>query len=217
MLKKSEEFRVYMFGILAASILIFILIFPQSQSIEQTFRSSLFHAVSFFTSTGFVADDYIIWTKPAVLALVLLMISGAMSGSTSGGLKLVRVILLYKNAKHIIRQGVHSNACMPIKLDGKIVPENVMNNVMAVFLMFIMLLLICVLSLVFLGMNPEEAFGASISCIFNAGPGLGTYGGFGSYADIPVAAKWILSAAMYLGRLEIATVLAVFMPSFWKN
>lgn len=217
MLKKSEEFKVYIGGILIASVLIFVLIFPQCESIEQAFRSALFHAVSFFTSAGFVADDYVQWTKPAVLALVLLMMSGAMSGSTSGGLKLVRVILLYKNAKHIIRQGVHSNACMPIKLDGKIVPENVMNNVMAVFLMFILLLLVCVLSLIFLGINPEEAFGASISCVFNAGPGLGAYGGFGSYADIPVAAKWILSAAMYLGRLEIATVLVIFMPSFWKN
>ncbi len=217
LLKKSEELRVYIFGILISSAFVFFWLLPHSENIEQSLRLAFFHCVSFFSSTGFVAGDYTLWNKPAVLVLLLLGMSGAMSGSTSGGLKLVRVILLFKNARLVTKQGVHSNAYFPLRLDGKIVHENVMNNVMAIFLMFVIMLIVSVLSLILIGLDLEEAFGAAVACTFNLGPGLGESGGFGAFSHFPSAAKWILSAVMYLGRLEIATVLVLFMPAFWKK
>ena len=137
--------------------------------------------------------------------------------STSGGLKLVRMILLFKNARRIIKRGVHSSAYLPLKLDGKIVQDNVMNNVMVIFLMFVISLIVTMFALVLSGFGMEEAFSSAITCMSNIGPSLGEYGGFGSFADAPVISKWILFVAMYLGRLEIATVLVLFSPSFWRK
>ncbi len=216
-LGKSEEFRTYILAIVVCTLFVFAWILPQYESVEAAFRPALFQVVSLFTSTGFVTEDYTLWAKPAVLVLVLLGMSGAMSGSTSGGLKLVRVVLLFKNARLVIKRGVHSNAYLPLRLDGKIVQENVMNNVMTIFLLFVIMMTICIFILIFLGLNLEEAFGATVACITNAGPGLEDSGGFGNFAHLPSAAKWILSTAMYFGRLEIVTVLVVFMPSFWKR
>lgn len=217
MLKRSDELRAYVFGILFACIAIFIFTYNTSAGIELTFRNSLFQTVSFITSTGFVSTDYTSWTIPAIWVLLMLMFSGAMSGSTTGGLKLVRVLLLFKNARSVIKRGVHSNAFIPMKMDGRIVQESVINNVMAIFLMFILLLIIVAFTLVCMGIGIEEAIGAGISCVFNMGPGLRESGGFGCFAHFPDAAKLVLSLAMYLGRLEIATVIVLFMPSFWKK
>ncbi len=217
MLKRSDEFRAYAFGILFACIAIFIFTYNTSAGIELTFRNALFQTVSFITSTGFVSTDYTSWTMPAIWVLLMLMFSGAMSGSTTGGLKLVRVLLLFKNARSVIKRGVHSNAFIPMKMDGRIVQESVINNVMAIFLMFILLLIIVAFALVCMGIGIEEAIGAGISCVFNMGPGLKESGGFGCFAHFPDAAKIVLSLAMYLGRLEIATVIVLFMPSFWKK
>ncbi len=217
MLKRSDELRAYVFGILFACIAIFIFTYNTSAGIELTFRNALFQTVSFITSTGFVSTDYTSWTIPAIWVLLMLMFSGAMSGSTTGGLKLVRVLLLFKNARSVIKRGVHSNAFIPMKMDGRIVQESVINNVMAIFLMFILLLIIVAFTLVCMGIGIEEAIGAGISCVFNMGPGLRESGGFGCFAHFPDAAKLVLSLAMYLGRLEIATVIVLFMPSFWKK
>lgn len=216
-LKNNDEFKAYMFGILFSCVLIFLFTYNSSADFELTLRNALFQTVSFITSTGFVSADYTSWTMPAIWVILVLMFSGAMSGSTTGGLKLVRVILLFKNAKSITKRGVHSQAFIPIKMDGRIVQDSVINNVMAIFLMFILLLILVSFSLVCMGIGIEEAIGAGISCVFNMGPGLRESGGFGCFAHFPDAAKLVLSLAMYLGRLEIATVLVLFMPSFWKK
>lgn len=217
LLKRSDELRAYVIGILFACVVIFIFTYNSYDGFELTFRNSLFQSVSFITSTGFVSTDYTTWTMPAIWVLLMLMFSGAMSGSTTGGLKLVRVLLLFKNARSVIKRGVHSNAFIPMKMDGRIVQESVINNVMAIFLMFIMLLILVAFALVCMGIGVEEAIGAGISCVFNMGPGLKESGGFGCFAHFPDAAKLVLSLAMYLGRLEIATVIVLFMPSFWRK
>lgn len=216
-LKRSDELRAYVIGILFACVVIFIFTYNSYDGFELTFRNSLFQSVSFITSTGFVSTDYTTWTMPAIWVLLMLMFSGAMSGSTTGGLKLVRVLLLFKNARSVIKRGVHSNAFIPMKMDGRIVQESVINNVMAIFLMFIILLILVAFALVCMGIGVEEAIGAGISCVFNMGPGLKESGGFGCFAHFPDAAKLVLSLAMYLGRLEIATVIVLFMPSFWRK
>lgn len=216
-IRKSEEFRVYMLIILFAAILIFGWTYTDAQGIEVSLRHALFQTVSFLTSTGFVSVDYSKWAVPAIWILILLMISGAMSGSTTGGLKIVRVILLYKNARKMIKQGVHSNAFLPIKLDSKVVHDTVINNVMGMFLMWILLMLVIIFFLIYFGMDMEEAIGATLTCSSNMGPALGDYGGFGTFAPINDACKILLSIAMYLGRLEIVTVFVLFMPSFWRK
>lgn len=216
-IRKSEEFRVYMLIILFAAILIFGWTYTDAQGIEVSLRHALFQTVSFLTSTGFVSVDYSKWAVPAIWILILLMISGAMSGSTTGGLKIVRVILLYKNARKMIKQGIHSNAFLPIKLDSKVVHDTVINNVMGMFLMWILLMLVIIFFLIYFGMDMEEAIGATLTCSSNMGLALGDYGGFGTFAPINDACKMLLSIAMYLGRLEIVTVFVLFMPSFWRK
>ena len=216
-LKNNDEFKAYVGGIIFAFVLIFLFTYNSSADFELTLRNALFQTVSFITSTGFVSADYTSWSLPAIWVILLLMFSGAMSGSTTGGLKLVRVLLLFKNAKSIIKRGVHAQAFIPIKMDGRIVQDSVINNVMAIFLMFILLLILVSFALICTGIGIEEAIGAAVSCVFNMGPGLGESGGFGCFAHFPDAAKLILSLAMYLGRLEIATVIVLFMPSFWKK
>ena len=145
------------------------------------------------------------------------MFSGAMSGSTTGGLKIIRIIILFKNAKQIIKRSFHKRAVLPIKFEKQIVEPRVVHNVLIVFLLFIITFVVAVLALVGMGLDLEEAAGASVSCLSNMGTGFGDIGAFGDYSTIPYSAKAIFISLMYLGRLELVTVLVLFMPSFWKS
>ncbi|MDD4002422.1 MAG: potassium transporter TrkG, partial [Bacteroidales bacterium] len=169
------------------------------------------------TSTGFVNDDYTTWTLPAIFILYLLMFSGAMSGSTSGGLKIIRVILLFKNAKKILQQSISPKGYLPVKFEKKVVPTTVTNNVMTMFFLYITTYIFGVLLLVSFGVGIIESMGGAVSCMSNIGPGLGICGGFGNYSSFSDFAKWVLSSLMYLGRLELITVFCLFMPAFWRK
>ncbi|MEA4968231.1 MAG: TrkH family potassium uptake protein [Bacteroidaceae bacterium] len=213
----NEEIKTYFAVIIVATVILTALIYDPSVGLETSFRHAIFQVVSLSTSTGFVNADFSQWATPAVFLLFLLMFSGAMSGSTSGGLKIVRIILLFKMAKNIIKRSVHSRAVFPLRFEKKIVEKPVLRNVLTMFLLFLTTYICGVLLFIILGIDFLEASGAAISFLSNMGPGLGKNGGFNNYADFPLAAKWIGSFLMFAGRLELITVFVLFMPSFWKK
>lgn len=213
----NEEFKVYIYAILVASSIIFLLSYDTSIGLEASLRHSLFQTVSIITSAGFISYDYALWGTSASLILLLLMFSGAMSGSTTGGLKIIRIIILFKNARQIIKRSFHRRAVIPLKFEKQIVDPQVVHNVLIVFLLFTITFVVALLVLVGLGMGFVEAAGASVSCLSNMGTGFGEIGAFGDYSNVSYPAKAIFVSLMYLGRLELVTVLVLFMPSFWKK
>ena len=213
----NEEFKVYLAIVLIGSLVIGLLIYDPNINLETNFRHSLFQVSSILSSAGFISYDYTLWVTPATFLLFLLMFSGAMASSTTGGLKLVRVIILFKNARNILQRSIHSNAHIPIKFEKKILDQQVVNNILTIFLLYLFTFLIASLLLIALGLGFYEAMGGVVSCLSTMGAGFGEIGAYGNYADLSQAAKLIFATLMYVGRLELITVFCLFMPAFWKN
>ncbi|MDD2489207.1 MAG: TrkH family potassium uptake protein [Bacteroidales bacterium] len=213
----NEEFKVYISIILIATIVVGLIIYDPASNLESNFRHSLFQVSSILSSAGFISYDYTLWSAPATFLLFLLMFSGAMAGSTTGGLKLVRVILLFKNARNILQRATHSHAYIPIKFEKKTIEQQVINNVLTIFLLYLFTFVIASVLLVALGLGFFESMGGVVSCLSNMGAGFGEIGAYGNYAQLSQPAKWIFASLMYLGRLELITVFCLFMPAFWKN
>ncbi len=184
-------------------------------SLPEQIREGVFQVVSIVTTTGFTTGGYAWW--PSFLPVLVLALSfvGGCAGSTAGGMKVVRVALLYKQGRREFLRLVHPNAMMSIKLNGKPVPDAVIHAVWAFFSLYVL----CYVSLSVLlsatGLDWTTAFGAVAACLNNLGPGIG--GVAATYADVPDAGKWILVFAMLLGRLELMTLLVLFTAAFWRS
>lgn len=215
----DEEFRWY-----AAICFVFILIIStclyfsgQMNDFEYAFRTSLFQVTSVITTTGFATVDYMGWGAFYSLMICLLMLFCACAGSTSGGIKIVRIIVLCKNAVNEFKRQVHPNAILPVRLNKQVIPIDIVTKILAFMFLYLAILIISFLVLSFSGMGFEESVGSAISCMGNVGPGLGSVGPSGHFADIPTFSKWYLCFIMLTGRLELFTVLSLFMPAFWKK
>jgi trk system potassium uptake protein TrkH len=169
------------------------------------------------TTTGFGTADYELWPAFAVGVLFLMFFVGGMAGSTGGGPKVIRHILLFKNAFRELKQLVHPQAIIPMRLDGEVVPNDVMRNVLSFIVLYFLLNGVGIVIMSLLGMDLVSAFGATIASVGNIGPGFGSVGPTDNYAHIPAVGKWILSLMMMAGRLEIFTVLILLTPSFWRR
>lgn len=213
----NEEFKVYLLILIIATGATFLFVYNIELGLEASFRHTLFQIVSITTSTGYVTTDYTQWHQATFFIILFLMFTGAMSGSTTGGLKLVRVILLFKNARKVIRQNIHTNAYIPVKLNKKVVDEGIINNVRIIFLLYIATFFIGLIGLLLFGFDFSSAIGGSISCISNMGIAFGGEVGFGNFYEYSSPIKWFASTLMYLGRLEMLTVYIIFIPSFWKK
>lgn len=215
----NEEFKWYIVIILLFSVVIGCGLFISGKTvhIEEAFRMALFHVVSFITSTGFSTSDFNHWGIPYIFLICLLVLFCACAGSTSGGFKIVRVVVLAKNAINEFKRQVHPNAVLPVRINGRVVPIDVVTKVLAFVFLYLMILGVSFLILSVLGLNFEESVGASLSCLSNVGPALGSLGPSGDFSEVPLACKWYLSFLMLIGRLELFTVLSVFMPAFWKK
>ena len=180
-------------------------------------RLGTVQTVSALTTTGSVVADTTQWWTPVCFLLLMLSVCGGMAGSTSGGLKIMRVLILLRNVRGILYSRLHPNAVIPIRLNGQVVSGHIRSNVMVIFMVFGFTLLLGVMLLMLSGVNATEAIGASVGCLTGYGPGLGASGGFGSYADFPAPALWICSVMMLMGRLECMTVLVLLLPRFWRK
>lgn len=215
---KNEEFKVYLTIIVVITILLtFGLIAMQNYNLEQAFRDSLFTVVSILTTTGFVTADYILWPVYLWILVAALMFIGGSAGSTGGGVKIIRHLLLLRNSWTELKRTIHPSAVIPVKYGKKSISQQVIFNVMAFFLIYILIFSFGVIAMALLGLDFETSVGASIASLGNIGPGIGGVGPVENYAIIPPIGKWILSFLMLLGRLELFTVLIIFSPAFWKK
>ncbi|MGN0186691.1 MAG: TrkH family potassium uptake protein [Paludibacteraceae bacterium] len=218
----DEELRTYLLTIAAFTLTITLglVVYKGVHSItefEKTFRESLFQVVSIITTTGFSTTDYMLW-KPVVWALLLLlMLSGGSAGSTSGGLKIIRLLLVCKNGYYEMKRLIHPKAILPVRINQHVVPENTISNIHAFTVIYVGIIIISTFVVALSGMSLGESFGAALTAISNVGPGIGSCGPAGNFADIPTFAKWFLAFVMLIGRLELFTVLVLFSPTFWKK
>ena len=160
--------------------------------------------------------DYTICSKASISASVVMLVVGGCAGSTSGGIKMVRVIVLFKYIKKTVNEMIHSSSMYTIKISGQIVEDLSLKRVLSFFSLFLIVFMLNVVGLSAAGMSLEEGAISFLTCFSNYGPGTGITGPSGTFDAIPNAAKWILSFDMMVGRLEIYTVLLLFSPSFWR-
>ena len=213
----DPEVRTY-FLVLGVSSLITSVFLYQSHTFDSVLEAvhyGIFQAVSIGTTSGFTTAEYYAW--PGFLPVLLLFTSfiGGCAGSTGGGLKVIRFLLLIKQGLREIFRLIHPNAQIPVKIGNKQLPENVINAVWGFFALYVASFAIMLLLIMMTGLNQVTAFSAVAACINNLGPGLGDVGA--NYGDINSIAKWILCFAMLLGRLEIFTLLVLLTPAFWRK
>ncbi len=214
---KDSEFLTYFGIIVLTSILIFANINAASQSwTHDTFLDSLFQTVSIITTTGFGTSDYELWPFFSQFLIIILMFVGGMGGSTGGGMKIARIILLIKFAATETRRMLHSRAIIPIRIGSRYISEDVIRNTLGFFLIYISIFVLTTLILTMLNLDFESAIGAAASAIGNIGPGLGDYGPTDNFSLLHPFGKWMLSFCMLLGRLEVFTVMVLFSRTFWK-
>ena len=186
-------------------------------ALPEAARHAAFQAAAIVTTTGFGTADYEAWPPLALAVVFALFFVGGMAGSTGGGVKVLRVLLILKNSFREMRQLVHPSAVLPIRLDHRVVPEGVMRNVLSFIVLYIGLIGLGTLVMALVGLDLWSAFSATFSCVGNVGPAFGTLGPSETYTHVPVGGKWVLSLLMMAGRLEIFTVLLLFTPGFWRR
>ncbi len=215
---KLDQFRFYLvLCFIAVGTTAATLHFADGMPASDALRLATVQSISSLTTTGTVAADTSLWPVPLTFMLLILSLCGGMAGSTSGGLKVMRVLILLRNARSIYLARIHPRAINPIRLNGHPVSSHIRANVMVIFMVFVLTLMVGTMLLMLCGIDATEAIGAAVGCLTGYGPGLGASGGFGSYAAFTKTALWLCSALMLLGRLECMTVLVILLPRFWRR
>lgn len=215
---KNEEFLVYSLFTAAITIVVTItLLFVTDHSLERAFRDSLFQVVSLITTTGFVSADYSAWAPFLSTLFFILLFVGGSAGSTAGGVKVIRHIVLFKNSFLELKRQLHPSAIIPVRISGKAIERNIVFNVLAFVMIYILIFLIGALLLSAMNVDFDTALGAVATTLGNVGPGIGDVGPVDNFSEIPLPGKWLLSILMLLGRLELFTVLMLLSPHFWKK
>ena len=214
----NAELKFY-FGsvVLFTAVIAIVLYYTSPMGMEESFRKSLFQVISLQTSTGFATDDYMQWTPALWGLLTIIMLMGACAGSTTGGLKCIRMVILTKVSRNEFKHILHPNAILPVRINKQVISPSIVSTVLAFCFIYISIIVIGTLLMMAMGVGAEESMGCVISSIGNMGPGLGETGPAYSWNALPDAAKWLLSFLMLLGRLELFTVLLLFTPDFWKR
>ena len=217
-LTKNEEFKFYFTVIAFWSVMIGVILYLSNYGdAETSFRDSLFQVVSMITTTGFITADYELWGTLLTIVFFLFLFSGGCAGSTGGGIKLVRHLLLIKNSLQDLRRLIHPRAVIPVRYNNHSVPQDIISNILAFFLFYIFIFILGTLIMASLGLDFMTAIGSVATSLGNVGPAIGSVGPSDNFADIPEIGKWFLSFLMLLGRLELFTILVIFSPSFWKS
>lgn len=216
---KSSEFKLYIAIILVSTVwIMYLLITRNGYGMERAFRSSLFQVVSFITTTGLFNDDAAMWPHITWVILGCLMFVGACSGSTTGGFKCVRAVMVFKVLRNEFHKLLHPNAVLPVKINGQPVPHSQLTTLLAFFAIFTLMVLLTATIMIVAGIDNTNAITIALSCISNVGPTLGTQiGPEMSWSELPEYVKWLCSFLMLVGRLEIMSVLVLFTHSFWKD
>ena len=227
---KDEEFKLYFRFIVVFTIIAAIIIYfradVKASSVahpmvwgegESAFRHALFQVLAIVTTTGFVTSDYTMWTPFLVVFFFGLMFLGGSAGSTSGGVKVVRHLILIKNGFLEFKRSLHPNAILPVRYNTKAISGDIVFNILAFFILYMLSFIIGSLVFSMFQIDFESAIGLSASSLGNVGPALGDFGPVNNYSALPPLAKWWSSFLMLIGRLELFTVLVLFTPFFWRN
>ena len=219
---QDEEFRTYTYSIIGISLVISIgLLYTRTfegfSTIEKSFRDALFQTIATITTTGFSTSDYMAWHPILWLIILLAIPMGGTAGSTSGGIKTIRLHIMTKNILYEFKRVMHPKAILPVRVNRRLVSENTLSNTYVFLSIFLIITIASSIVLILCGISPSEAFGCSLASIANVGPALGGFGPSETYAVLPDFAKWVLSMVMLIGRLELFTILILFLPSFWRK
>jgi trk system potassium uptake protein TrkH len=186
-------------------------------SYPEALRHTVFHVVSVGTTTGYATHDYTKWPQFAPLLMLLLGCFATCGGSTGGGIKMMRMLLLLKQAQHELVRIVHPSVVNPVVIGGQVIPPRTMQNIIAFMLVYGAMLVVLTMLLVFAGADVVTAFTAVVACLNNIGPGLGDVGPALNYASMSDFQTWVCTFAMVLGRLEMLSLLVLFTPQFWRG
>jgi trk system potassium uptake protein TrkH len=213
---RDEEFRAYVAIILTAAVLLTLFLRPEVPGLAERVRHSLFQTLSILTTTGFASVDFQTWNDQAKMVLLVLMFIGGCAGSAGGGPKVVRHVLIARYTLLELRRVVHPRGVLPVKLGGRVVPDDVMRSVLVFFLFYLLTFAVCAVIVNAFGADLVTAITASIACLGNIGPGFNAVGPMANFADLHPASKVVLTGAMWIGRLEVLTVLALLRPEVWQ-
>jgi trk system potassium uptake protein TrkH len=227
---KDEEFKLYfkfvaIFTVIAACI-IYVNADVSASTInhpmvlgeaESSFRHALFQVLAIITTTGFVTANYTLWTPFLVVFFFGLMFLGGSAGSTSGGVKVVRHLITIKNGFLEFKRTLHPNAVLPVRYNKKSISGDIVFNILAFFILYMLSFIVGALGFSMLGLDFESSVGVAASSLGNVGPALGEFGPVDNFYNMPTLGKWWCSFLMLIGRLELFTVLILFTPFFWRN
>ena len=194
-----------------------ILFFTTGFSFGNAILEGTFQVISIITTTGFYTHDYNQWGNLMIVILFILMFTGGTSGSTSGGIKIVRLLLITKNNRQELNRLIHPNAFIPVRLDKHTVSQSTIYNLLVFIILYFFTICSGAFIISFMGYDLVTSFSTSASILGNIGPGIGTFGPFTNYSAFPMAGKWFLSGLMLLGRLELLTVMLLFTRNFYRN
>lgn len=215
---RNSECRVFLILVGLFTLIVTINIYGTVySSLADALRYAIFQVSSIITTTGFVTADYERWPALSKQVLLLLMFLGAMAGSTGGGMKTMRIILLVKHSYQEVFRIIHPHAVTSVKLGGKPVPAEILSSIWGFFILYLGLFVFATLIMAAIGLDTISAIASVAASIGNIGPGLGIVGPAHNYLAIPVMGKWVLILCMLLGRLEIYTVLVLFTPEYWRK
>ena len=226
----DEEFKLYfkfiiIFTIIAALIIYFKADFTKSTidhpmvwgRAESSFRHALFQILTVITTTGFISADYTMWTPFLVVFFFGLMFLGGSAGSTAGGVKVVRHLIMIKTGFTEFKKTLHPNAILPVRYNKKSIPKKIIYNIMAFFILYMLSFIVGSLVFSMFEIDFISSVGLAASSLGNVGPALGNFGPVNNYSALPDLAKWWSAFLMLIGRLELFTVLILLTPFFWSN
>ena len=193
------------------------LVLKNNYGVEEAFRKAFFQVVTLHTSTGFATDDYMLWPSFTWIFLIYAMLAGGCTGSTSGGIKNLRLLIMSRGIRNHFRKLLHPNAVMQIRVNRQTVIPSVVLSVGIFICLYLLCILIGWLLFMLMGVEFMEAISVTVSSMGNAGLALGNYGPAYSWSALPEAGKWLSSFLMLLGRLEMFAVMLMFYSAFWKN
>ena len=217
-IKENEEFKFYLLLIfIIGSIITAALYFQMNKPLEVSFRESFFQVISIITCTGYSTADYLNWPQFAWVLIFFSMFLGGSTGSTAGGIKMVRHLIAFKSIKNLFRHLLHPHAIIPVRFNNKILTKELNNSALSFIILYVITFFIGTFLMIVLGLDGKTASSSVATCMAGIGPGIGTVGPASNFAHIPDTGKILLSFFMILGRLEIYTVVILFTRNYWKS
>lgn len=215
---KNEEFRNYLLLITITTLIATIALYELGGiGLERAFRDTAFQAISLISTTGFITADYTSWGPFLMLVFFVLLFVGGSAGSTAGGVKVVRLTILFKNSFLQLKRQLHPSGVIPVRLNGKAISQDITFIILAFIILYLTIFVMSCLFMSMIGVDFLTAIGSVATSLGNVGPGIGSVGPVNNFSAIPAVGKWFLAALMLVGRLELFTVLMLFTPYFWRR